>query len=79
MLFAISLYYIFIFMQHIHAIIINFDMNCKRYRTVAVMLYVMKFIWKILHYYYYYYFDRLKFFIVIIIMMVYMAINQSIN
>ena len=30
-------------MQHIYAIIINFDMNCKLYRMVAVMLYVMQF------------------------------------
>ena len=74
-------------MQHIYAIIINFDMNCKLYRMVAVMLYVMQcnLFKKILHYYYYYYdyFDRFKlilfFSIVVVIMMVYMVINQSIN
>ena len=66
-------------MQHSYAIIINFDMNCKLYRMVAVMLYMKCNLFEIFLHYYYHYFYRLKFFFIIIIMMVYIAINQSIN
>ena len=43
--------------QYIYASIINFDMNCKLYGIVAVMVMYLK---TSFTHYYYYYFDRLK-------------------